>query len=82
MTLPTTFELLVGVLNNKKVYNNIPAKSFDLIYQSWALMCMGLNFHIETLLPALYKGLMRGGYYAFEGPVGKTNKKGMMAAPQ
>lgn len=81
MTLPTTFELLVGDLNNKKVYNNIPAKSFDLIYQSWALMYVsGLKFHIETLLPALYKGLMKGGYYAFEGPVGKTNEKGMMAA--
>ena len=81
MTLPTTFELLVGDLNNKKVYNNIPAKSFDLIYQSWALMYVsGLKFHIETLLPALYKKLIKGGYYAFEGPVGKTNKKGMMAA--
>ena len=80
MSLPSWFEFLIGDVTNATVYQNLPSKSFDLIYQSWAFMYVsGVKFHIETLLPALYKGLVKDGYYAFEGPVGRENDKGMMA---
>jgi hypothetical protein len=80
VTLPSSFEMLIGDITHAKTYENLPSKAFDLVYQSWAFMYVpGVNFHVQTLLPALYNALVKGGYYAFEGPVGNINAKGMFA---
>ena len=80
MTLPSSFEMLIGDITNQNVYNNLPSKSYDLVYQSWAFMYVpGIHFHVHTLLPNLYNTLSLFGYYAFEGPIGLLNSKGMMA---
>ena len=76
MSLPQEVEFLIGNLQDENVYRNVPVKSFDLIYQVWATIAISnFSFHINSLLPNIYKSIVPNGYFAREGVLGKNKLK-------